>query len=116
MPSPDGRLITYMQDGQRHFRALAGSADKVVPWPDSLGAIIQWAADGRHFYAVGGDSTLCYYRIDIETRKRTLWKEVSIPDLAGLSVFGPLISANGDAYAYTWFRRLDDLYLVEGLK
>ena len=113
--SPDGRLITYLQNDQRHVRALGSESSRVVPGGDTL-ALVQWTADGKHFFSFEWDSTLRFHRVEIETGKRTLWKEVRIPDRTGFQLYRPLITPSGESYAYTWYRRLDDLYLVEGLR
>jgi len=55
-------------------------------------------------------------RIDVNTGQRTPWKTFSVPDSAGVNVFRLAMTPDGRSYAYNYFRRLDTLYLVEGLK
>jgi hypothetical protein len=47
----------------------------------------------------------------------TPWRALQPDDLTGVPGLGPLaVSADGGAYAYTYGRYLEDLYLVEGLR
>jgi hypothetical protein len=48
---------------------------------------------------------------------RTLWKQITAPDPAGITGIAPVIvSTKGDSYVYGATRILSTLYLVEGLK
>jgi hypothetical protein len=55
-------------------------------------------------------------RLDRESGKRTPWMSLSVPDPAGVSVKNLLLTPDARSYAYTYSRRLDDLYLAKGLK
>ena len=55
-------------------------------------------------------------RIDVNTGQRTQWRTFSVPDSAGVIVFRMAMTPDGRSYAYNYLRRLDTLYLVEGLK
>ena len=55
--------------------------------------------------------------VDIQTGKRTLWKEFHPPDPAGVLNIAPfLMTPDGATYLYSYRRMLDDLYVVTGLK
>jgi hypothetical protein len=56
------------------------------------------------------------FRIDLATGERTLWKELMPRDAAGISAVDPVISRDGRAYAYSYLRRLEDLYLATGVR
>ncbi len=56
-------------------------------------------------------------RIDIATGKREPWKEIAPADPAGVqSIVGLRFSADGKSYAYSTFRVLSDLYVVDGVR
>ena len=56
-------------------------------------------------------------RVDIATGHREPWKEVAPADPAGVQSIPSLrFSADGKSYAYSTFRVLSDLYVVDGLK
>ena len=56
-------------------------------------------------------------RVDIRSGRRELWKQIVPPDAAGVQSI-PVIrfSADGKSYAYSIFRILSDLYVVDQLK
>jgi len=56
-------------------------------------------------------------RISLATGKRWDFRELSPPDPAGLvEVSMVRVTPSGRALAYTYFRQLSTLYLVEGLR
>jgi hypothetical protein len=56
-------------------------------------------------------------RVDLTTGHREPWKEIVPADLAGVhSIPVVKFSADGKSYAYSTFRVLSDLYVVDGLK
>ena len=55
--------------------------------------------------------------LDVESGRRTPWKEFRPPDPAGVFAVGPArVTPDGKAYVYSYRRLLDDLFLVTGLK
>jgi hypothetical protein len=55
--------------------------------------------------------------VDSVTGKRTLWKQISPADPAGVdAIQGIAITPDEKSFVYSYRRRLSDLYLVEGLK
>jgi formate--tetrahydrofolate ligase len=55
--------------------------------------------------------------VDVQSGKRTPWKEFHPPDPAGVLQIEPfVISADGASYVYSYRRLLDELYLVTGLR
>jgi hypothetical protein len=84
--------------------------------PDELS--IRWTADGRAIWAFRQNEVpVKVYRVDMTTGERTLWKELTPPDPAGVLTMGPiLMTPDGKSYVYSYRRTLDELFLVEGLK
>jgi hypothetical protein len=57
------------------------------------------------------------YRIVIETGDRRTLREISAADPAGVWRIHPIrITADGRSCAYSYARRLSDLYVFEGLR
>jgi hypothetical protein len=53
----------------------------------------------------------------VEANRRELAKQVTPSDVAGVqSVSTVLFSADRESYAYTYYRVLSDLWVVDGLK
>jgi Tol biopolymer transport system component len=115
--SPDGKWVAtighdghflYPVDGGERRRFSGMERDE---WP------VQWSADGRAVYVRReGHMPLPVVRVDVQTGRKELWKELAPPDRAGVVWVDPLVTPDGGGYVYTYHRRLDDLYLVEGLK
>ncbi len=56
-------------------------------------------------------------RLDALTGQRTPWRDLSPPDAVGVRTVGDIIGTpDGKAYAYSYYRRLSELFVVEGLR
>jgi Protein kinase domain len=56
-------------------------------------------------------------RLELATGERTLWREFSPADSAGVvGTIDPTLTPDGSAWAYSILRHLNDLYVVEGLR
>jgi hypothetical protein len=56
-------------------------------------------------------------RLGFATGRRTPWKVLMPDDPAGVvGISRPQVTPDGSAYAYSYTRYLQDLYLVEGLR
>jgi serine/threonine protein kinase/Tol biopolymer transport system component len=79
---------------------------------------VRWTPDGRRLYVFSENGRSGSLEIlDPVTGRRTPLRVVGSDDPAGLIHFGPmLVTPDGSAYAYNYFRILSDLYVVEGLK
>ena len=64
-----------------------------------------------------GEVPLRLSRYEISSGRKELWKEVSPADAAGLSSINRIVTTpDGQAYAYSYFRVLSYLQIVDGLK
>jgi hypothetical protein len=67
--------------------------------------------------ADSADRRVRIFRVDLETGRWELWKEIAPAETAGASVGGIVfMTPDGKSYAYGVSRDLSQLYLVEGLK
>ena len=84
--SPDGkRVLAKGPDGKYFLFSLSGGEPRSVPWLSEFEALIRWSADGRSVLVSGGTSIPSRVeRVDIETGRRTLFKEIAPPDRVGL--------------------------------
>jgi eukaryotic-like serine/threonine-protein kinase len=116
--APDGKTITALGPDRRFGlypsepgepRPLSGLQAGELP--------IRWTADGRAMWVFRNEVPAKVYRLDVTTGERTLWKELTPPDPAGILLIGPiLMTPDGKSYVYSYRRTLDELFLVEGLK
>jgi hypothetical protein len=95
------------------------------PFPASIWPDVDWAAgttpDGR-FGSVwrrpGGSIPCVVERIDLVTGARSPWRTIQPEDATGMLGMGPIYRLDRsdlDAYAYSYKRYLQDLFLFEGL-
>jgi len=105
------------------------AGDVVVEWrrsdlrkddeldPQRLRLVASIADDGTVCFQGGGGRRARVDRLDLQTGKRTLWKELIPSDPAGVETIGPImITPDAKTCIFGYHRMLADLYLVEGLK
>ena len=64
-----------------------------------------------------GDIPARVSKIDVETGRREVWKDLIPADPAGVErISNVLVAPGGQYYAYCYARLLSDLFVVEGLK
>jgi hypothetical protein len=124
--SPDGKwLAGTTLDGraQRFPIEGNGSNPKTIAGVEPGEFLVQWSADGKTLYVRGVDENpLTLYRVDLETGKRTLWKQLHPAEEAGLLYFGGgpksgvRVTPDGRKLVYGYWTRQMDLYLAEGLQ
>jgi WD40 repeat protein len=121
--SPDAKLIAAVGRYNEYYlcpvgggklQPLEGYEDGDVP--------LQWSSDRRSlFLRAAGDMEIKIYKLDLESGRRELWKELRPPYPAGVidvsSDPGQVrLTPDGKAYVYTFWTFVSNLYLVEGLK
>ena len=117
--SPDGKT-TLALGPDRRFMLYPTEPGEPRPVPGiELGEVpIRWTGDGRAVWVYRTNEVPAkVYRLDVTTGERSLWKELTPPDPAGVLLIGPiLMTDDGKSYVYSYRRTLDELFLVEGLK
>ena len=83
--------------------------------PDTV--VQGWSADSRAIYALQRTGTpAAVHRVDLASGASELWLTLAPPDRAGVAAVQEIVlTPDGTHYAYSFFRRLSDLYLVTGL-
>jgi hypothetical protein len=78
---------------------------------------VVWSDDNRSLYCYHlGGSPVDIFRVELASGRRTPWKQLVPPDPIGVTwVGGIFFSSDMKSYVYTVQRRLNILYLVEGL-
>ena len=118
--SPDGTQVAVAMGAD--YRTVIYPVGGGVPRPVAElkpGEVpVAWSPDGRFLYCYHlGDVPADVFRVEISNGNRTPWKRLAPPDPVGISSLGTLyLSSDGKSYVYTFQRRLDVLYLVEGLR
>jgi Tol biopolymer transport system component len=112
----DGRAFLFSADGN-------GRDPKPIAGVEPGEFLVQWSADGKTVYVRGTEENpLTLYRVDLETGKRALWKQLRPAEEAGFLYFGAgprtgvRMTPDGRALVYSYWTRQADLYLAEGLQ
>jgi eukaryotic-like serine/threonine-protein kinase len=116
--SPDGRSYLCRVGEAILVLSLDGGDPHPVAGIDVDETPLRWAKDGSVFVAhENPDMTTSVYRVELATRKRSLFRTLAPADRAGIvSLNDVRLGADGRSYAYSYVRQLGELYLVEGLR
>ena len=106
---PDHKMTIFPIDGGP-ARPVSAALDGEYP--------LRFSEDGRSLYVwKRGEVPARISRIEIDTGKREVWKDLLPLDPAGVErISNVLVTPDGKGYAYCYARLLSDLFIVEGLK
>jgi Tol biopolymer transport system component len=117
--SPDGKsVVATGPDRRLAIYPVTPGEPRAVPGLEPDEIPVRWRADGRSLFVYRASAPPGRVNIlDVETGRRTLWKEITPPDPSGVEQVGPIqIAPDESSYVYSYRRALDDLYLATGLK
>ena len=117
--SPDSQWVAGIGPDQKGYLYPVGGGEPrmingLIPGEQP----ITFSSDGRSLYLYQpGELPAKVDRLDLQTGKRTPWKQLMPSDPAGVENIGPiLLTPDAKNCVYGYHRMLADLYLVEGLK
>ena len=119
--SPDNRLAlaTRQDDNSTWILPIDGGEPRRVEQIDPRRERpMRWTEDGRGLY-IREWKVLPFqiFRLDLASGTRTPWKRITASDPAGAEDTPRVrLSADGKTCAYTLFRKLSALYVVDGLR
>ncbi len=116
--SPNGKRIPVRDSGGAIWACEADSGQCSRTQARAPGEeLIGWTPDGAALLVYRrGDVPARVHRIELETGRRELWKEIAAPESGVWRIHPIRVSADCRSYAYSYSQLLSDLYLVEGLK
>ncbi len=117
--SPDGKWVIAGGPGLKvAIFPVDGKELRPVPGVGADDLPLGWNVDSHSLYVLSSKEIPTRIDLlDVESGRRTPWKEFRPPDPAGVFNVGPArITPDGKAYVYSYRRLLDDLFLVTGLK
>jgi len=117
--SPDSQWVAGIGPDQKGYLYPTASGDpRPIPGFNSGELPITFSSDSHSLYLYQpGELPARVDRLDLQTGKRTLWRELVPSDPAGVETIGPImITPDAKTCIFGYHRMLADLYLVEGLK
>ena len=121
--SPDGKLIAVIgTDNNWGVWPTDGSGFRPIPGLDGNYYISGWSPDSAYVYAASsqpGSQTggVKVYRVNVATGKMDFWKSFGTNLPAGtLAISAPMLSNDGNGYAYVHIQVLSEAYVVKGLR
>lgn len=116
--SPDGTQVLVIANGKPAVVPDTGGSAQPIDGLLGHEQPIAWGQDGRSLFVVETRGrSMRVVRFDLESRTRTLWKELRPQDPAGALVHLNFpIAKDGEVYFYTVARTLQELVLVQGLR
>jgi len=116
--SPDGsKMAIATEAGEIRLFPLDGSAPSTVPG-SRADEVLRWSTDASSLFVRAGELPAKLSRVDVRTGAATLVAQLAPSDLSGVVGIEdrPPITPDGNAYAYSFIRFLDDLYVVTGIR
>jgi hypothetical protein len=117
--SPDGRSIVAAPWGEALMRySLDGASPTPLKGVEKGEHAIRGSADGHSLFVASIDGLVSQITaVDLTTgHRKPLW-HITPADPAGASpAYGVAVSGDGRSYAYTFFRNISDMYLIDGLR
>ena len=126
--SPIGRILALAEDSRVFLYRTSSSAEPDKEFKFDQGEVpAGWTSDGKFLYLVQNlQNPLDVARFEIETGRRSFWKQLPLPPsgptvgegqcIQCLRSEGLVITPDGQSYAYTYSNHASDLYVVVGLK
>ncbi|HTS38600.1 MAG TPA: protein kinase [Candidatus Solibacter sp.] len=118
--SNDGSLIAVLvgADYQTYVVPVAGGDAKAVPGLEPGWLPIAWSPNNRYLYCARiGEVPAHIRRVEVASGKSEEWKRLMPPDPVGITYITDIhFSSDMKSYVYDVQRRLDVLYVVEGLR
>jgi eukaryotic-like serine/threonine-protein kinase len=117
--SPDGKSVLAVDpENKRWLYPLAGGDPQAVSAAlKGNDAVLTWEADGQSLLVGERGFPYKVSRVYLNSTRREEVRTVSPSDAAGIVTIGGVhFSADRKSYAYSYYRILSDLYVVDGLR
>ncbi len=117
--TPDGKSVAAIGlDRKGTLFPIEGGQPRPIPGLMDGEFPLRFSPDGRSLFVWRrGDVPARVSRVDIETGRREVWKDLLPADPAGVErISNVLVAPDGKSYVYCYARLLSDLFVVEGLK
>jgi eukaryotic-like serine/threonine-protein kinase len=117
--SPDGKYVLAI-DGQNKrwlYPLAGGDTQPVSAVLKDTETVLSWEPDGKSVLVGERGFPFNVWRVYLNSTRRDEVRTVSPSDAAGIVTLGGIrFSADRKSYAYSYYRILSDLYVVDGLR
>jgi eukaryotic-like serine/threonine-protein kinase len=117
--SPDGKYV-LTTDGQNKrwlYPVAGGNPQAVSAAIKDTEALLSWEPDAKSLLVGERGSPFKVSRVYLNSTRRDEVRTVSPSDAAGIVTLGGIrFSADRKSYAYSYYRIISDLYVVDGLR
>jgi len=118
--SPDGKSVIASDSsnsGDQIFD-LAGRPPRPIKGLKKGEFVVAWGTSPLPLYVASGEgSVVSLFRLDPATGEREFWRRLIPSDPAGIRLIDDLyIAPDAQAYGYSYYRLLSQLYVAEGLR
>ena len=116
--TPDGKWLAAEAKGAVWLFPIGGGESRPVTGTAAGDVPIRWNADGTVlFISVLAPPGLRVFALNVATGTRTLLHDVAVRDRVGaVNIQRVWMSADGRSYAYAYFRVLQGLYVIKGVR
>ena len=117
--SPDGRFVVAQLADQAHvLYPLDGGEARPVGGLDPIDRPVRFSPDGRALYGFArGELPSRLFRLDLGSAEKVFLRDFMPPDPAGVvEIVWAVLTPDASSYAYSYERKLSDLFLVEGIR
>jgi len=116
--TPDGEAFVARCGKAACLYPIVGGEPRELPAQVPPYEVLGWdTAGGSLFVAASRRIPVRIDRVNVATGSREPWREIAPLDRAGVEgLMNIVITPDGASYAYSFGRRLSDLYLVQGLE
>jgi Tol biopolymer transport system component len=114
--SPDGSTVALTLDRKPMLLKLTDGTSQPLPSGKYYEVPIVWSSDGQSVFMADMLVGAAISRVDVPTGARTAWKTLLPSDSAGVTrVTTVRMRDDGRSYAYSYVRRLSQLFVISGL-
>jgi len=114
--SPDQRWIAVTSPAGPALAPVDGGPTKPIQGTRPGDFVRGWTDDDQLYVANGPATLLRIDKLNPVTGKRSLWRELRAPAIAGVGPAPPFITPDGRTYAYGYNLGLSDLYVMTGVR
>jgi WD40 repeat protein len=116
--SPDGQTLVAINGNAIWVRGLKTGEQASLGPIEAGDAVVSWSADSQYLFVQHNTSenrSAKIFRVDVHTGKKELWRELRPPDPGAYIVGQVCLTPDATAYAFSYQRDLETLYLVKGV-